>query len=363
VLPQFINESNMRIDLSLNSYYHRISLNLWLKMWCSIIGAFITLSISVYIVINRNISVGLAGLILTYSVEAVNWMAFMIRIAANLETDMISVERLREFSELEAESEWQSTEEHKPPKEWPTNGCIEYYQYSTAYRTSVEPVLKNINLYIKGGEKVGIVGRTGSGKTSFTLSLFRILEPIEGKIIIDGKDITTIGLHDLRARLTIIPQDPILFADTLRTNLDPFGTHSDNQLWTALENSQLNDFVKALPERLDFKLSEGGNNLSAGQKQLVCLARALLKNSKVLVLDEATSACDLETDRIIQNTIKEKFSECTLLTIAHRLNTVIDYDRILVLDFGKIVENDSPQNLLSNKNSLFYSLAKEAKIV
>jgi len=333
-------------------------------MWTNIIGAVITLSISVYVVLNRNdISIGLAGLVLTYSVQAVNWMAFTIRSTANLETDMISVERLREFCELDSESQWDSSQGLKPPDNWPKNGCIEYKEYTTTYRAGIDPVLKNINLVIKSGEKVGVVGRTGAGKSSLALSLFRIIEPTNGKMLIDGLDITRIGLHDLRSKLTIIPQDPVLFADTLRSNLDPFGICSDSQLWTSLENSQLNDFVKSLSEGLDFKISEGGDNLSAGQKQLICLARALLRNSKIIVLDEATSSCDLETDRIIQNTIKDKFKDCTLLTIAHRLNTIIDYDRIIVLDFGRIVENDSPNNLLSNTNSIFYSLAKEAKIV
>jgi ABC-type multidrug transport system fused ATPase/permease subunit len=290
-------------------------------------------------------------------------MAFAIRVTANLETDMISVERLREFCELDSESQWDSSQELKPPDNWPKNGCIEYQDYTTTYKAGIDPVLKNINLVIKSGEKVGVVGRTGAGKSSLALSLFRIIEPTNGTIFIDGLDITRIGLHDLRSKLTIIPQDPVLFADTLRSNLDPFGICSDSQLWNALENSQLNDFVKSLSEGLDFKISEGGDNLSAGQKQLICLARALLRNSKIIVLDEATSSCDLETDRIIQNTIKDKFKDCTLLTIAHRLNTIIDYDRIIVLDFGRIVENDSPNNLLSNTSSRFYSFAKEAKIV
>uniref|UniRef100_F6THJ3 ABC transporter domain-containing protein n=3 Tax=Monodelphis domestica TaxID=13616 RepID=F6THJ3_MONDO len=192
-----------------------------------------------------------------------------------------------------------------------------------------------------------------------TLCLFRILEAAKGEIHIDGVNIATIGLHDLRSKLTIIPQDPVLFSGTLRMNLDPFGNYSEEEMWQALELSNLHKFVSSQPEGLNFECSEGGENLSVGQRQLVCLARALLRKSQILVLDEATAAIDLETDDLIQTTIRTQFEACTVLTIAHRLNTIMDYTRVLVLDKGMIAEFDSPANLIAARG-IFYGMAKDA---
>uniref|UniRef100_A0A1I7Y524 ABC transporter domain-containing protein n=1 Tax=Steinernema glaseri TaxID=37863 RepID=A0A1I7Y524_9BILA len=216
---------------------------------------------------------------------------------------------------------------------------------------------------MKGSEKIGIVGRTGAGKSSLALALFRMIEPAEGKIVIDGVDISKIGLHDLRSNLTIIPQDPVLFSGTLRFNLDPFHRYSDDQIWAALELAHLKNFAKALSGGLEHIITEGGDNISVGQRQLVCLARALLRRSKVLVLDEATAAVDLATDALIQETIREEFKDSSVLTIAHRLNTILDYDRVLVLDKGEMKEFDSPEALLSDPTSTFYSMASDAKLV
>ena len=207
------------------------------------------------------------------------------------------------------------------------------------------------------------MGRTGAGKSSLTLALFRIVEPVDGTIIIDNIDITKLGLYDLRSRLTIIPQDPVLFTGTLRLNLDPFNVHSDEEIWSSLELAHLKQFVSSLDDGLNHSISEGGENLSVGQKQLVCLARALLKDSRIIVLDEATAAVDIETDELIQETIRKQFTNCTIITIAHRLNTVIDYDKIMVLSKGQIIEYDLPQNLLQNQNSVFHSMAKDAKLI
>lgn len=215
----------------------------------------------------------------------------------------------------------------------------------------------------KAAKKIGIVGRTGAGKSSLTLSLFRIIEAAEGKIIIDGINISEIGLHDLRSKLTIIPQDSILFSGSLRLNLDPFDMYSDAEVWKALELAHLKDFINGLPSGLYHKVSEGGENLSAGQRQLLCLARALLRKTKILILDEATAAVDLETDDLIQKTIRTEFADCTVITIAHRLNTIVDSNRVLVLDKGKIAEFEAPQILLQNKESIFYGMCKDAGLV
>ena len=202
--------------------------------------------------------------------------------------------------------------------------------------------------------------RTGAGKSSLTLALFRIIESAGGSITIDGENIALMGLQRLRSRLTIIPQDPVLFTGSLRMNLDPFEEYGDRDIWRALEQAHLKSYVSNLPNGLRHEVTEGGDNLSVGQRQLVCLARALLRKTKVLVLDEATAAVDLETDDLIQATIRKEFADCTVLTIAHRLNTIMDSSRIMVLDAGKVVEFDSPENLLRKTDSIFYGMAKES---
>lgn len=252
---------------------------------------------------------------------------------------------------------------NRPPDNWPQKGVISFKNYSTRYRPGLDLVLQDLTCQIKSSEKIGIVGRTGAGKSSLTLALFRLIEPANGEINIDDQNITKIGLHDLRSRLTVIPQDPILFSGTFRRNIDPLDSHTDEEIWNALDQSHLKNFVHTLDAGLDHEISEGGDNLSSGQKQLLCLTRALLRKSKILVLDEATAAVDVETDELIQNTIRKEFKDCTIVTIAHRLNTIMDYDRIIFMDKGKIIEFDSPANLLKNPKSGFYSLASEAKLV
>ncbi len=210
---------------------------------------------------------------------------------------------------------------------------------------------------------MGVVGRTGAGKSSLTLALFRIIEAVEGSIYIDDVQISKLGLYDLRSRLTIIPQDPVLFTGTLRLNLDPFEKHSDQEIWQSLELAHLKAFVSSLEAGLSHQVSEGGDNLSVGQKQLICLARALLRKSKIIVLDEATAAVDIETDQLIQTTIRKEFKDCTIITIAHRLNTILDYDRVLVMDRGQVAEFDSPQALLKKSKSLFYEMIKHSNLI
>ncbi|CAG2179477.1 unnamed protein product [Oppiella nova] len=276
---------------------------------------------------------------------------------------MVCVERVKEYTRLEPEYSWESSDDNKPSDTWPTSASIEFIHYSASYRPGLEPVLKNLNFRVESGEKVGIVGRTGAGKSSMALALFRIIEPTFGQIVIDGVDVTRIGLHDLWSKLTIIPQEPNLFAGTLRLNLDPFEEYSDEEMWTALERAHLKDFISSTSDGLSYEITESGDNLSAGQRQLVCLSQALLRHSKVLILDEATAAYDFETDSLIQSTIRDQFSDCTVLAIAHRLNTVLDYNTIIVLDNGVIAEMDSPKNLLKKTDSIFYGLAKEFAIV
>ena len=309
----------------------------------------------------ESIDAGLIGLSLSYAMNVTNNLTWLIRAICDIETNVVSIERILEYLENEVEAEWKQ-DKVIVPYSWPDTGLIEFKDYGVRYRPGLDLVIKGITILIQPEEKIGVVGRTGAGKSTITLSLFRIIEAAVGNIIIDGVNVSEIGLHELRKKLTIIPQDPVLFSGTIRFNLDPFSEKTDDQLWTCLEHAHLRDFVKSLPNELDSKVSEGGENLSVGQRQLICLARALLRKTKILILDEATAAVDLETDSLIQSTIRSEFSDCTIITIAHRLHTILDSTRVLVLDQGKVVEFDSPDNLLKDESCVFYSLAKNAGI-
>jgi len=246
--------------------------------------------------------------------------------------------------------------------EWPEKASIEFKNVNARYREGLPLVLKDLSFAIEAGQKVGIVGRTGAGKSSVTLTLFRIVELDQGQICIVGVDIATLGLHTLRNKLTIIPQDPVLFSGSLRMNLDPFSHYSDSQLWETLKMSHLENFVTNLKEGLQHEITEGGENVSVGQRQLICLARALLRKTKILVLDEATAAVDLETDDLIQETLRDSFKDCTVLTIAHRLSTIMDYDKVLVMQEGQVAEFASPKELLEDKSTIFYSMCSDANL-
>uniref|UniRef100_A0A8D1H6G2 Multidrug resistance-associated protein 1 n=1 Tax=Sus scrofa TaxID=9823 RepID=A0A8D1H6G2_PIG len=351
--------NNVKVDTNQKSCYPYIASNRWLGIRVEFVGNCVVLFAAVFAVTGRNsLSPGLVGLSVSYALQVTLALNWMIRTISDLESNIVAVERVKEYSKTETEAPW-VVEGNRPPAGWPPRGEVEFRNYSVRYRPGLELVLKNLSLQVHGGEKVGIVGRTGAGKSSMTLCLFRILEAAEGEIRIDGLNVADIGLHDLRSQLTIIPQEPILFSGTLRMNLDPFGTYSEEDMWRALELSHLHSFVSSQPAGLEFQCSEGGENLSVGQRQLVCLARALLRKSRILVLDEATAAIDLETDDLIQATIRTQFEACTVLTIAHRLNTIMDYTRVLVLDKGTIAEFDSPTNLIAARG-IFYGMARDA---
>uniref|UniRef100_A0A674ELL6 Multidrug resistance-associated protein 4 n=1 Tax=Salmo trutta TaxID=8032 RepID=A0A674ELL6_SALTR len=296
------------------------------------------------------------GLVLSYAVTLLGNFQWTIRQSAEMENMMTSVERVVEYTELESEAPWET--QKRPPPEWPSQGLITFDRVSFSYSSDGPVVLKDMKAMFRPKEKVGIVGRTGAGKSSLVSALFRLAEP-EGRIYIDGVLTSEIGLHDLRQKMSIIPQDPVLFTGTMRKNLDPFSQHTDEDLWNALQEVQLKSVVEELPNKMETVLAESGSNFSVGQRQLVCLARAVLRKNRILIIDEATANVDPRTDELIQKTIRDKFRECTVLTIAHRLNTIIDSDRILVLGAGMIQEFDEPYVLLQNQESALYRIVQQ----
>ncbi|XP_040171084.1 multidrug resistance-associated protein 1-like isoform X2 [Anopheles arabiensis] len=358
---RFMNESEQRVDYNQLTSYPSIIANRWLAVRLELVGALVVFFAALFAMVARDtIGQATVGLSISYALQISATLSFLVRMTAEVETNIVAIERLEEYTVLPREAEWQLGHVDKA---WPVEGKVEFKDYQIRYREGLDLVIRGISLNVRGGEKIGIVGRTGAGKSSLTLGLFRIVEAAGGQIIIDGLDISKMGLHQLRGRLTIIPQDPVLFSGTLRANVDPFKSYSDDLVWKALELSHLKTFVKGLAAGLDHEIAENGENLSVGQRQLICLARAVLRKTKVLILDEATAAVDLETDDLIQKTIRTEFADCTILTIAHRLNTILDSDRVLVLDKGLVAECDSPQNLLANRESIFFGMAKNAGIV
>ncbi|XP_045910008.1 ATP-binding cassette sub-family C member 4-like isoform X2 [Micropterus dolomieu] len=322
----------------------------------SICSVFITFATFGCILLRDGLNAGEVGLVLTYAMTLVGNFQWTIRQSAEVENMMTSVERVVEYTELKSEAPWET--QKRPPPDWPSQGLVTFNRVNFSYGDDGPPVLKDISASFQPNEKVGIVGRTGAGKSSLVSALFRLAEP-QGKIYIDGVLTSEIGLHDLRQKMSIIPQDPVLFTDTVRKNLDPFYQHTDEDLWKALEEVQLKPVVEELPCKLETVLAESGSNFSVGQRQLVCLARAILRKNRILIIDEATANVDPRTDELIQKTIRDKFRECTVLTIAHRLNTIIDSDRILVLDSGTIQELDRPFTLLQNKEGALYKMVQQ----
>jgi ABC-type multidrug transport system fused ATPase/permease subunit len=365
---EFLEQSEHKVDYNQEAYYPGICANRWLAIRLEFIGNLVVFFAALFAVLavvfpdaSRTITPGLAGLSVSYALQVTASLNWMVRMTSELETNIVSVERIKEYTETPTEAP-AIIKSNRPPSDWPQEGKVTFKDYSTRYRDGLDLVLKSIACNIPGGQKVGIVGRTGAGKSSLTMALFRIIEPANGQIMIDNIDVSQLGLYDLRSRITIIPQDPVLFSDTLRANLDPFNHHNDEEIWRALETAHLKKFVLELDDGLKHMVAEGGENLSVGQRQLVCLARALLRKTKILVLDEATAAVDMETDDFIQKTIRNEFADCTVVTIAHRLNTIMDYDRIMVLSDGRIAEFDSPNQLIAKKE-IFYGMAKDAGLV
>ncbi|XP_070381870.1 multidrug resistance-associated protein 1-like isoform X2 [Dermacentor albipictus] len=355
----FVALTDALLERWISCAFHLMAAERWLTVRLNFLGTAVSLVTACLLVHGRD-SFGAAviGLTLLYSLRLTDALNFLVRFTAELENSLISVERLHEYTKTPTEAPWRVTP--APSSDWPQEGAVQFVNFSTRYRKDLDLVLRHINLEIQPSEKVGVVGRTGSGKSSLTLSMFRILEPAEGDIVIDGVAISRIGLHDLRSKITIIPQEPILFCGSLRLNLDPKGERTDDQVWAALNKAHLSTFFQDKAEKLDFVIEEDGKNLSIGQHQLICLARALLRNTRLLILDEATASVDPDTDVLVQQTIRRDFAHCTVLTVAHRLQTILDADRIVVMKSGEIQEVGVPADLLRNHKSAFYAMAREA---
>lgn len=348
----------------------------------ALVGSLFSTIVAAIILLIPTVDASLAGFALSFALNYGQTVIWIIRHYANLELQMNAVERITEYSDLKTESQ----DGADPPAAWPSEGRLEVNDLVVSYAPDLPPVLKGLTFRVERSERIGVVGRTGAGKSSLTLALFRFLEASQGSIHIDGLDISKIKLHSLRSRLAIIPQDPVLFSGTVRSNLDAFDEHSDSELRDALvrvhlvteselstppnepsgssansgtatpsENQNINPFTS-----LNSPISEGGLNLSQGQRQLLCLARAIVSRPKIVVLDEATSAVDMATDALIQRSIREEFGDSTLLVIAHRLSTISDFDKILVMDDGRVAEFGTPKELMQLKNGIFRGMVGES---
>ncbi|XP_043757805.1 ATP-binding cassette sub-family C member 8 isoform X4 [Cervus elaphus] len=338
--------------------------NRWLEVRMEYIGACVVLIAAVTSISNslhKELSAGLVGLGLTYALMVSNYLNWMVRNLADMELQLGAVKRIHGLLKTEAESYEGLLAPSLIPKNWPDQGKIQIQNLSVRYDSSLKPVLKHVNALISPGQKIGICGRTGSGKSSFSLAFFRMVDMFEGRIIIDGIDISKLPLHTLRSRLSIILQDPVLFSGTIRFNLDPERKCSDSTLWEALEIAQLKLVVKALPGGLDAIITEGGENFSQGQRQLFCLARAFVRKTSIFIMDEATASIDMATENILQKVVMTAFADRTVVTIAHRVHTILSADLVIVLKRGAILEFDKPEKLLSRKDSVFASFVRADK--
>lgn len=403
---RFIRDNQHRVDTHHRPFIYLWAANRWLALRVDVTGAMVSFFAGVFIILSiGKIDAGAAGLSLTYAVTFTENVLWLVRLYASNEQNMNSVERVNEYLHIKQEAQ-AIVPESRPDGNWPSQGNIDFIEFSTRYRADLQPVLKRVTFSVRAAERIGVVGRTGAGKSSLALALFRGLEADEGKIVIDGVDIAEIGLQDLRQAITIVPQDPTLFTGTIRTNLDPFNLFTDEEIFTTLRQVQLigpatsagcspegtpeaantpmgtatpassqtlqardNNELSLSREltntrdnvnpftNLSSAVAESGSNLSQGQRQLLCLARALLKAPRVLLMDEATASIDYATDSKIQDTLRA-VKDSTIITIAHRLQTIIDYDKVLVLDKGEVIEFDTPWGLLSKEKSIFRGMCE-----
>lgn len=375
---RYIERMYAKQDDHSSTMWHLWLFNRWIGWRMSMVGALFAVTVAALIITIPHIDAALAGFALSFSLEYTSAVIWVIRYYTNLELDLNAAERIIEYSNLPTESQ----DGAEPPAAWPSEGRLEVSNLVVGYAPDLPPVLKGLSFRVERNERIGVIGRTGAGKSSLTLALFRFLEAREGSIFIDGLDISKIQLHALRSRLAIIPQDPVLFSGTVRSNLDAFDEHADAELRDALARVHLisspstptqsqpadptspqgQNLNENAPLTLSSPITESGLNLSQGQRQLLCLARALVSRPKILILDEATSAVDMATDTLIQRSIREEFNDSTLIVIAHRLSTIADFDKILVMEEGKCTEFGTPRELweMEGKKSAFRAMVEES---
>lgn len=357
---RFANINAVKVNKAQKAAYNFEMLQLWLSTRLDFLGCLLVLSTCLLCVgLENNLPAAQAGLAVSNSFQILLFFSLMVRGAADIHGSISSVERVVKLEKVEPEKDLPLTRDTVPEDNWPFGGEVIFHNVVMSYLPNAPHVLKGVDFHIRRGEKIGVVGRTGAGKSSLIMSLFRLAELAEGAIRIDGIDCKNLNLSALRSAIAIIPQEPVMFKGTLRSNLDPFNEKTDEELFKALEKCLLGDLVKSSTEGLNLKVSQMGDNFSLGQQQLMCLARALLNDSKLLVLDEATAALDSDTDSAIQKVLRTEFADRTVITIAHRLDTIIDSDRILVMDAGRVAEFDTPYDLLSKPESIFSSLCRQ----
>ncbi|KAI4349330.1 hypothetical protein L6164_009931 [Bauhinia variegata] len=357
---RFMKRNMYLLDCFARPFFCSLAAIEWLCLRMELLSTFVFAFCMILLVSfpHGSIDPSMAGLAVTYGLNLNARLSRWILSFCKLENKIISIERIYQYSQIPSEAP-AIIEESRPPSTWPENGTIGIIDLKVRYKENLPLVLRGVSCTFPGGKNIGIVGRTGSGKSTLIQALFRLIEPSSGSIHIDNIDISTIGLHDLRSRLSIIPQEPTLFEGTIRANLDPLEEHSDKEIWEALDKSQLGEVIREKDQKLDTPVLENGDNWSVGQRQLVSLGRALLKQSRILVLDEATASVDTATDNLIQKIIRTEFRDCTVCTIAHRIPTVIDSDLVLVLSDGRVAEFDTPLRLLEDKSSMFLKLVTE----
>ncbi|XP_039282649.1 multidrug resistance-associated protein 1 [Nilaparvata lugens] len=354
-----VNRSNIQKNLSIA--YHTVIANRWLDLRMETIGHIFLFFVIGCVLFTPYFNASMIGLAISYVIQMTSNLNILVQHASSINSDCVSAERINEYIERTKEPTWDSAP-IDVPQDWPKYGAIKFDKFLVQYQNSRHIALNEISFTVLPNEKISIVGRTGSGKTTLMHSLFRIIEGKGGSILIDGVDISQVGLGRLRSSLNIIPQDPVLFSGTLRMNLDPGNEFSDSELWQVLHESHLGHLATELSDGLNHVV-EGTSSFSVGERQMICIARALLKKSNILIIDEATSQIDWWIESLMKKAINEHFSQCTILSVDHRLKNVLDSDRVLVLSKGKVVELDTPQKLLENHDGVFYSLAVEAGLI
>jgi len=366
------------LDMQQHAYYLVCAAQSWLAVRLELVGTLVVTFAALLAVVEHSINganevfAGLAGLAISYALSVTQSLNWSVRMASDMEANMVAVERVMEYTDLDSEGDRHTSVDDALPKNWPSGGELDMKSAKLRYRPGLPFVLKGLDLHIPSGSKVGVVGRTGAGKSTLMVALLRVVELAEGEVSIDGQNIRKVGLAKLRSNIAVIPQDPVLYSGTVRTNLDPFDDFADDKLYEVLDrvglhtsksastsSSSLSSLGQARVESLSDDVSEGGSNFSVGQRQLLVIARALLNGSNLVIMDEATAAVDAETDAAIQKVMRVEFAQATVITVAHRINTIMDSDYILVMADGRAAEFDKPKTLLE-RGGLFRDLVEAA---